>query len=187
MSTAPSHRRLNIAIWLLHFGTALVLAVLIVAMPMGHILFSLPWLAIVGNATIHEWRRGFGAATLAVYLLTTAAVVAAAVAAPIKTTERVLDQTFELPATTLTLGQVDTEQNWEQTHTWLPRHVSIDPPPEAADTPIHFDKQQLTLREFVAAIEQQSNLSDRFSHCGNGSSILYGGDCSFGLHLRDRR
>ncbi|MGH7138598.1 MAG: hypothetical protein ACREHD_22865, partial [Pirellulales bacterium] len=51
---------------------------------------------------------------------------------------------------------------------------------------IVFPDTNLTLRQFVGAIESQSTLRHRFGHCGNGSTILWGGDCSFGLHLRPR-
>jgi hypothetical protein len=58
-------------------------------------------------------------------------------------------------------------------------------PPEAEETEIDFPKLEMTLREFVVAVESQSKLRHRFGHCGNGSTILFGGNCSFGLHFYD--
>ena len=44
----------------------------------------------------------------------------------------------------------------------------------------------MTLREFVAAIEGQTRLGHSFGSCGNaGSSILWGGNCCFGLSLHE--
>jgi hypothetical protein len=184
MPKAIPIRRLTWLSWWFHLAASLTLAVFLVVMPMGHIIIALPWAVVVILAVYSARNSGFAGETLVIHVVAGAIIVAAAIAAPVKTTEKVLDRLVELPATTLTLAEMDREHNFDQTDPWLPRQVWISPPPEAAETPIHFPAKTITLREFVGAIEQQSNLRHRFSHCGNGSSILYGGDCSFGLHLR---
>jgi len=167
----------------LHVLTAIALAVAIVAIPMGHILMAIPWIVVVAVASKRETKRGRGAFTFATYAIVTLFVVVAAVLAPVKTTERVLERQLVLPKTDLTFAEMDRENNFENTQ-WLPRFIYVATTSENADKQIRFRETDITLREFVDTIESQSELRYRFIHCGNGSSILFGGDCCFGLRLR---
>ena len=106
-----------------------------------------------------------------------------AVLAPVKTTERVLKNPLVLPKTELTLSEMDREIDFEHTQ-WLPPYIYVATTSDNADRQIQFRTTDITLREFVDTIEAQSGLRHRFMHCGNGSSILFGGDCCFGLRLR---
>jgi hypothetical protein len=36
----------------------------------------------------------------------------------------------------------------------------------------------------MSAIEAQTPLRNRFHHCGNGATVLWGGDCYFGVGFR---
>ncbi len=165
----------------LHLAIALLLAALIVAMPLGVILFWIPWLAIVAWAWKSEDKYCRGGLTVMIYVLTTAIVVILALLAPVKTVEGVLDRPIKLPHTKVSIADLADQENLR---TWLPLYVHVRVPEEGSDKTIHFRSQDITLREFVDTIEQQTELRHRFRHCGNGSSILYGGDCSFGLSLR---
>jgi hypothetical protein len=78
---------------------------------------------------------------------------------------------------------MDREIDFERTQ-WLPRYIYIATTSQNVDKQIRFRTTDITLREFVDTIESQSDLRHRFMHCGNGSSILFGGDCCFGLRLR---
>ncbi len=167
----------------LHVLIAIALAVTIVVMPMGYILMAIPWIIVVAVASKRETKQGRGTLTFATYVVVTSSVIVAAVLTPVKTTERVLESPLVLPKTELTFAEMDRETNFENAE-WLPRYIYVATTPENADQPIHFRATDITLREFVDTIESQSDLRHRFMHCGNGSSILFGGDCCFGLQLR---
>ncbi|MFM7515937.1 MAG: hypothetical protein ACKO3V_03255, partial [Pirellula sp.] len=167
----------------LHVLIATALAVTIVVLPMGHMLMFFPWIIVVAVASRRETKRGRGALTFGTYVVVTLFVVVAAILAPVKTTERVLDRPMVLPRTELTIAEMDRETNFENAE-WLPRYIYVATTSENADQQIRFRATDITLREFVDTIESQSGLRHRFMHCGNGSSILFGGDCCFGLRLR---
>lgn len=168
---------------LLHGLIAVALAAAMVVLPMGHLLMAIPWIIVVAAASIREPNSARGAFTLATYVAVTLSVIVAAVLAPVKTTERVLERTLVLPKTELTVAEMDREQGFESVR-WLPRYVVVATTSENAKKQIRFRATEITLREFISTIESQSELRHRFMHCGNGSSILFGGDCSFGLLLR---
>jgi hypothetical protein len=63
--------------------------------------------------------------------------------------------------------------------TWLIVHES-----EVARV-VHWLRLVLSLRDFVSTIEAQTRIRHKFHGCGNGWTILWGNDCSFGLGLRD--
>ncbi len=167
----------------LHVLISIALAMVIVALPMGLILMPIPWMIWVVVASRRESGRGRGGSTVATYVAVTALVIVGAILAPVKTTERVLDRRLLLPKTELTLAEMDREVNFDQTE-WLPRYVDVGTTKANADTRIRFSATNITLREFVDTIESQSTLRHRFAHCGNGSSVLFGGDCCFGLRLQ---
>lgn len=167
----------------LHVLIAIALSVTIVVLPMGHILMPIPWIIVVAVAWKRESKHGRETVTLATYIVTTVLIVVAAILAPVKTTERVLDRPMVLPRTEVTIAEMDRETNFENAE-WLPRYIYVSTTTEDADKRIRFRSTDITLREFVDTIESQSELRHRFMHCGNGSSILFGGDCCFGLRLR---
>jgi hypothetical protein len=167
----------------LHVLLATALAAAIVVLPMGPVLMAIPWMIVVAYATKREKKRGLGAITFTTYVVATLSIVIAAILAPVKTTERVLERPLVLPKTELTIAEMDRETNFENT-VWLPRFIYVTTTSADADKQIRFRATDITLREFVDTIESQSNLRHRFMHCGNGSSILFGGDCCFGLSLR---
>ena len=166
-----------------HILIAIALAITIVIVPMGETIMILPWIIFVSFVYRKESRRGRGISTLMSYVTITIVVVVLAVLAPVKTTERVLDRRMILPRTAMTLEELDRDTNFVDAH-WLPRSIHVSSKPEDADQVIRFRDTDVTLREFIATIEKQSNLRHRFLNCGNGSSILFGGDCCFGLWLR---
>ena len=151
----------------LHVLVAIALAVTIVVMPMGHILMAIPWIIVVAVASKRETKRGLGAITFGTYVVVTLSVVVAAVIAPVKTTELVLERPLVLPKTEITIAELDRETNFENTH-WLPRYIYVATASQNADKQIRFRATDITLREFVDTIESQSDLRHRFMHCGNG-------------------
>jgi hypothetical protein len=170
----------NISI--VHFFVALLVATITVVMPGGGMFMPIPWIVIVAIACRCQselWRR---IAVLLTYVSVTAGVVVAATLAPGKTSELILDRVIVLPSTELTLAEMDREKNYDSTQ-WMPRYVHIYALGKVAEMPIRFPAQVITLREFVGAIESQTGLHHHFSHCGNCSTILYGGSCTFGMTI----
>ncbi len=159
------------------------MSVVIVVLPMGQVLMPVPWIIVVVVAWKRESRHDRGTVTLATYIAVTVLMAVAAVFAPVKTSERVLDRAMVLPTTELTIAEMNREKYFENTQ-WLPRFIYVTTTTENADKQIRFRTTDITLREFVDTIESQSELRHRFMHCGNGSSILFGGDCCFGVRLR---
>lgn len=174
----------SMLIYLRHFAIALVFGLLIAIVPMG-VGLLLPWFFVLvwtmysaQPATSRGWA-------IVTQLVTVAVLVSAAIAAPVKTTEFVLDRTvIVLPKTKLTLAEMDRDKNFESVAEWMPRHIHMDALTVDTDQVIEFPARELSLREFVVTIENQSTLRHRFSHCGNGTTLLFGGDCCFGLYFR---
>lgn len=131
----------------------------------------------------HGARAGVG---IALQIGIMVLIIIAAVKAPVKTTEQFLDRTIELPKKSMTLGEIEGDPNQPKPE-WRPFSIHVRVEPDEKENEVTFPSTSLTLREFVVAIESQSTLRHRFGHCGNGSTILYGGDCSFGLSLRRPR
>jgi hypothetical protein len=114
-----------------------------------------------------------------------AGIVVAAMYCPGKVTERVLDRQVVLPKTVMSLGELRdwTESPESRAHlpirTWFIVHDS-----EVARV-VHWPRLVLSLRDFVSTIEVQTRIRHQFHGCGNGWTVLWGNDCSFGLALRD--
>jgi hypothetical protein len=168
-----------------HILMATVASALIVALPMG-VTLLIPYLLIIAVIWRFESKRGRAASTLLTYFVITAVVFVGAVLAPIKTTQRILDRRLHLPRTEITIAELDDEAQFQGRRDWLPRYVRVASTPDNAAQWIHFRARNITLREFVDTVERQSNLRHRFAHCGNGSSVLFGGDACFGLYLQER-
>lgn len=113
------------------------------------------------------------------------AVLTIAAMAPLKTTDRILNRPIALGDTEMTLQQIDDYVRARDKQDRPLRFVSLTFAEDDKDRTIAFPSTRLTLREFVSTLEAQSPLRHRFVHCGNGWTLLYGGDCSFGLSIRD--
>ena len=149
---------------------------------LGWVVASMIGVCVVGA------RRGLDAAVVA--SLTQLAVVGGCVAlasvAPVKTVDRVLERRLVLPATSLTLGELRTyfgsPAGWK-----LATHVSITEEQAQLKRVIQWPDREVSVRQFIAAIEAQTPLRHHFGGCGNGSSILFGSNCVFGLRFSDAR
>ena len=108
------------------------------------------------------------------------AVVAAAASAPVKVVDRQKSRRITLPKQVMTLAELadPIEHGWDRFY-----YGSVNVPAGLADCAVWFPSRELTVGEFIAAIEAQTPLRHRFAHCGNGYTVLWGGDCSFGLHF----
>jgi energy-coupling factor transporter transmembrane protein EcfT len=104
----------------LHATVATILAVIIVILPMGPILMSIPWIIVVAVATIRETKKGRGALTFGTYVAVTLFIVVVAILAPVKKTERVLNSPLVLPKIELTFVEMSFENR-----EWLPRYIYV--------------------------------------------------------------
>ena len=120
--------------------------------------------------------------SFAIANLIAVSVFAVAYLAPVKTTDRFLEQTIRVPATRLSLAEIAGSPDAVPPE-WYPRSVHFSVPEDAMQNSVEFPAVTITLREFVDAIEGQTEIRHHFSHCGNGSTILWGGDCSMGFNF----
>ncbi len=142
--------------------------------------------SVLYQRTLQRMRAGevrlATTSVIASMFLFAAVIAVAAWYPPAKQTEKCLKRNFELPATRMTLAELAYAAGYDRI---LPVRTSITFLEPDRDKLIQFPKRNLSVREFVAAIEQQTDLRHRFLHCGNGYIILNGGDCSGGLSIRD--
>ncbi len=108
-------------------------------------------------------------------------IVLAAIAAPVKVIDGQKSRMLTLPKQTMTLDELSKpiEHGWARPYSYF-----LEVPKGLGAQPVQFPARDLTVGEFISSIEKQAPLRHRFHHCGNGYTILEGGDCSFGLHFR---
>jgi hypothetical protein len=142
------------------------------------------WAVLVGRWVKARARARGGqvwAVELGMQLATMAALILAAAAAPGKVVDRVKARRVALPRLAMTVAELREPLDHGLT---IPRFYSISAPDDLAGEVVRFPRADPTIREFIAAIESQTPLRHRFHHCGNGWTILWGGDCSFGVFFR---
>ena len=171
-----------------HVLTAFVFASLVVIAPLPlHLILLLFWLAIlvfIARRHFIASRKQIAWLIVGIQPVVIAVVITVAYFAPVKIVDQVLERSVSLPNAELTLGQLQ-ELAESYRRDSFPIMLSVSVSQSESSQVIRFPGQRMTLRQFVTAVEQQSSLRHRFAHCGNGSTILGGGDCSFGLRLRD--
>ena len=172
------------------FFVAMILGVIFSVVPMTFVAAPLIGLLVLTEPRVrHEIRRfqlGMPAISFVIVNIACFATLTLAYFAPVKTTDDYLTRTAALPKTSISLAELAGVE--EPPHMLLKlRGVSVSVPEDETNVVIDFPSTELTMGQFVAAVESQSTLRHRFGHCGNGSTILWGGDCSFGLHLRRPR
>ena len=157
----------------------------VTVLPFNFAAFAI-WLALLANSArkgLRKQRSTLVVTSVMTQVAVIVAIVTAAHLAPGKTTDRFLDRTITIPESHMTLAELEGDPNGPRPD-WSPFFLTISVPDDDKATVITFPETTLTLRQFVRAIESQSTLRHRFAHCGNGWTILWGDDCSFGLHLR---
>jgi hypothetical protein len=168
---------------ILSFTMAVIAAVIPMLIGFGAIAGLVPMLWSAFHDTRRANRMAFGFSTVFVAMSVFAATVYAAHLAPCKTTDRYLDKKIELPRTNIALRELACLDD-DYTASLYLNGVTVSISDDLTDSSVDFPATTITLRDFVATIESQTPLRHRFGHCGNGSTVLWGGDCSFGLHLR---
>jgi hypothetical protein len=162
--------------------STLVLGTVVVAAPVPVNLAALILWAflVVGwvKRRAGEGGRRAGTVELATQFVSMSVLVLAAASAPVKVVDRVKARRVLLPKQAMTIGELKESQAYESTRRF---RYGMSAPDDMAGRVVRFPSRGLTVGEFIDAIEAQTPLRHRFGHCGNGSTILWGGDCSFGL------
>lgn len=125
----------------------------------------------------------FGVHLTVMVLVTTAAVLA-----PGKHIQQVLHRPVRLKKSTMRLSELEDYCNHHSRHRGgqqFPLRVYIVRNDNAPDQLIHFPSDQLTLEEFIDAIESQTQMSHSFAGCGNAYTILKGRAYNFGLSITE--
>jgi hypothetical protein len=169
-----------------HILVTLGLATAVVATPLmiNFAAFAL-WVIIVARWVKRRTRasgRRAGAAELVVHLVTMSVLVLAAASAPGKVVDQVKARHVAVPRQEMTIDELQEPETFGLAR---PFPYWISASDDLADRVVRFPALELTVGEFIAAIEEQTPLRHGFGHCGNGTTILWGGDCSFGLSFRE--
>jgi hypothetical protein len=108
------------------------------------------------------------------------ALVLAAGFAPVKVVDQQKARRITLPKQVMTLDELvePVQHGWDRFY-----NCWVIVPEGLADRSVRFPARELTVREFISAIEAQTPLRHKFEHCGNGYTTLWGGDCAFGLRF----
>jgi hypothetical protein len=134
---------------------------------------------------VRPLRRSLSNTELALHVSAMAGIVVAAVYCPVKITERVLDRQVVLPKPVMSLAELRDWTKSPESRPHLPIQTSLIVHESEVARVVHWPRLVLSLREFVSTIEVQTRIRHRFHGCGNGWTVLWGNDCSFGLGLRD--
>lgn len=110
-------------------------------------------------------------------------VAVAAFYRPAKIVEQQLEREISLTSTRMTLAELAYAASYDR-HAF-PIRTSFCFADADRDLEIEFPRHDLTIRELLSAVEAQTVLRRRFMQCGNGYTVLGGGDCCFGLYVRD--
>ncbi|MFO0950178.1 MAG: hypothetical protein U0835_03315 [Isosphaeraceae bacterium] len=106
------------------------------------------------------------------------AVVLAAVLAPVKVVDEVKARRITLPKPVMTVAELREPEDHDYPR---PFRYYMVAPDGWNGRAVRFTSKNVTIGEFIDAVEGQTPLRHRFAHCGNGWTLHWGGDCSFGL------
>ena len=101
------------------------------------------------------------------------AVLVAAWFAPVKPTHMLLRSNITLTQTRFTLAELEARTGRPHRREGLP-HAQWRISAKERQAVVNFPREQLTLGEFVDAVESQSSLRHHFISCAHGSTILFG-------------
>lgn len=169
--------------WAAFFAGLFVLATLDVVQDVA--IVWLVGLVIAALGERHRPRVGGVFGVVLIHLAVGVVVIAMASAAPVKTKDRLLVRPVTLPKAEMSLGELKALADEEVRPHHFPVRVWLSVPPAEAGRVVRWRGTEMTLREFLDTIDGQTRLRHQFGGCGNGSNILFGGNCCFGVFLRD--
>ena len=168
-----------------HLATLALFGALVIAtIPPFNIAALIAWAFIVRAWASHQPDTEHRRRPKVVWILQGAgmsAIVLLATSAPNKVVDQQMSRRITLPKQVMTLAELanPVEHGWNRYY-----YCSVNVPESLAGHAVQFPSRELTVGEFISAVEAQTPLRHRFHHCGNGYTVLWGGDCSFGLHFR---
>jgi hypothetical protein len=174
--------------WVLRIADRIIMTVACAAfyvatpMPIDYAAFALWIILLLGWTLPRRGERGRVASwsELVCHLAIMIAIVQWAIHAPVKTVDRLMAQHIVLPRQSLELYEL------EELSLTIPGgkpHICTSGPDDLAKRVVDFPARDLTVAQLIATIESQTPYRHQFGHCGNGRTILWGGDCSFGLRF----
>ncbi len=123
--------------------------------------------------------------SVAVQFLGLALVLCGAWIAPVKTTQDVLRRIITFDRRQMSLEQLDAYVSSPENRQRLPVKVELAFAVDDKDMVIVLPSERISVADFIDSIQSQTKLRARFEHCGNGWTLLWGGDCCFGLFIVD--
>jgi hypothetical protein len=147
---------------------------------------ALVWLMGIVVAAVfesHRPRLGSVFTIVRIHVVVGVAVIAMAISAPVKTKDRLLVRHVTLPKAEMSLGELKALADDDLRSLHFPVRVRISFEPVDSGRFVRWSGREMTLRDFLAAIEGQTRLRHQFGGCGNGTTILFGGNCCFGVFL----
>jgi hypothetical protein len=169
---------MRISLLLLDIGWTVVAgaAMAVTVIPINVVVFLI-WASLL--VVLHRrWSVILMQCCILVLMLTAAAL------APMKTAEKVLGRTVSLPATQMSLQQLNTYVNTPENR-YNPIPMCFTFADEDKENIVRWPSRQMTLAEFITAIESQTPLRHRLRGCGNAWTLLWGGDCGYLLWIYD--
>ena len=141
----------------------------------GAIAFVTWGVLLIETARRDRARTGrFGLWRIATQMTVMVMIVVAAVLAPGKHIDRLLQETVSLPKKDTTLEELLELSHSSAPEVIFPLRVSfVENPPTPAKR-LTFPSAEMSLRDFIQTIEQQTNLRSSFYGCGNAYSVLRG-------------
>ena len=169
--------------WRIIWSIGVAFAVIATPIPLNA-LALLAWMVLMAKSRSLGSQVWLNAASRAIPIVAMGAVLWLAIEAP-KTKDEIMERQVVLPKTRTTLGELrDWTEGARPLGLRLPIHVSMSLLDSETSQTVEWPARELSLREFVTAIENQTPLRHRFRSCGNGYTIWKGEDCCFGLSFR---
>lgn len=174
------------------FGFDLLLPTVLGLVVIGPIAFALLalviWFFIFSTRVRSRRQRGLAPVpilgTITTALIFLGIIYTAHSYQPVKTVEIELERKLSFPQLEMPLGDLGA---WASRHSPTQRILASYQLAEAdRNRMIQLPSRELTVREYLKVLDEQIRIDWKFRHCGNGYSILQGGDCCFGLHIRQR-
>src|SRR5262249_35342995 len=166
------------------FCAAFLAGLFVVCDPATCVLVFIAWVSalVVSLVQLRGRRDGSAGAVLLAQVAVVAAVVSLAAVAPVKTRDRLLSGRVILPKAEMSLRELQDYAEGDGRQCF-PVRLWLSYPESQAARAVRWAARGMTLREFLDTIEGQSRLRYRFGGCGNGTTILWGGNCCFGAFL----
>lgn len=163
------------------------LGIIVVVMPIPFNMFAmLVWAIAFVRALMRHDRdenSGIRRASAITQCVLMAALIVGAMYAPYKKTEEILARRVTLPKARMTLGELRDWMEIPWPPSGLPVRITPSFDPRTENEQVAWPARELSVRAFLANLEEQTGLCHRFASCGNGWTILGGEDCSFGIRL----